>query len=663
MCGITGLISLDGRRGVPAELLLRLNRRLAHRGPDDEGYLLVDLADRRAEAFRGEDSRLPAELAAARHIREAAASVADLGLAHRRLSILDPSPAGHQPMSSPDGRYHLVYNGEVYNYVELRQELESAGRRFRSGSDTEVVLAAIAEWGTDALSRLVGMFALAWLDIDSQQVLLARDMFGIKPLCYVRTDRWLAFASEARALLEVPGGHRRLDPHAAYAYLRYNVTDHDERTFFEPVKQLPPAHYLVVDMKQRQVGVPTRYWRADPDRGSGLAYSEAVRQLRDRVLDSVRLHLRSDVPVAVMLSGGIDSSSVTMAARRALGPKAGLNAFSYIASEPRADESRWIDLVAASANADVHRIRPEIGNLVNDLEEVIESQGAPFGSLSILAQYCVFRAVGEAGIKVILSGQGADELLGGYSPFVAARLVSLIRSGRWLAAAQFYHRGSRGWPGRQRLTIGLAQHLLPAMIQRPLRRALGKDAVPAWMNGAWFCERSVPLHSVRDKRNGAGQPLKAALRDSLTRTNLPELLRYEDRNSMAHSVESRVPFLAAPLAEFVLGLPEEYIINDRCITKACLRDAMRSVVPDAILDRRDKVAFSAPLRQWLARLQPWMDARLRGEVASRLGLFDTGHVLRGWDGVCAGRIRPPAELWRWVNLIAWAEKFEVVTDA
>jgi asparagine synthase (glutamine-hydrolysing) len=280
-----------------------------------------------------------------------------------------------------------------------------------------------------------------------------------------------------------------------------------------------------------------------------------------------------------------------------------------------------------------------------------------------LAQYCVFRAVGEAGIKVILSGQGADELLGGYSPFAAARLASLVRSGRWIAAARFYQRGSRGWPGRRRLTIGLAQQLLPPVIQRPLRWLVGREAIPAWMNGTWFRERGVAMRSVRDDRDGTSEPLKAALRDSLTRTNLPELLRYEDRNSMAHSVESRVPFLTSPLVEFLLGLPEDYIINEQCITKASLRDAMRSVVPDPILDRRDKVAFSAPLHQWFGTLRPWMDARLRGEVASQLGLFDAGHVLCDWDAVCAGRIRPPAELWRWVNLIAWAEKFEVVTDA
>jgi asparagine synthase (glutamine-hydrolysing) len=282
--------------------------------------------------------------------------------------------------------------------------------------------------------------------------------------------------------------------------------------------------------------------------------------------------------------------------------------------------------------------------------------------LSILAQYCVFRAVRQAGIKVILSGQGADELLGGYSPFAAARLASLVRSGRWLAAARFYHRGSRAWPGRRRLMIGLAQHLLPPVIQRPLRRALGQDAVPAWMNGAWFRDRDVALRSVRDQRIGSGEPLKAALRDSLTRTNLPELLRYEDRNSMAHSVESRVPFLAAPLAEFVLSLPEGYIINERCITKACLRDAMRSVVPDAILERRDKVAFSAPLRQWLRSLQPWLDARLRGETTSRIGVFHPEQLIRCWDAVRAGLAQPPAALWRWANLIGWAEQFEVVAD-
>ncbi len=664
MCGIAGLVSRSERHSVLISVLAGMNQRLCHRGPDDEGYLLFNLAGRAYRVLIGDDSKVPADLTAQGvcHIRDAVMQSADVAFAHRRLSILDCSPAGHQPMSSPDGRFHLVYNGEVYNFVELRKELSAGGWSFRSGSDTEVVLAALAMWGPEALPRFIGMFALAWLDLQTRRMLFARDTFGIKPLHYCQTEQLFAFASEPRALLEVPGVSRILDPETAYTYLRYNITDHSERTFFSDIRQLAPAHYLEIDLDKRRVGEPTRYWNAESSAGDGIPYAEATEQLRARFIDSVRLHLRSDVPVAVMLSGGIDSSSVTMAARRVLGDDADLGAFSYIASEARANEQRWIRLVAEAARLQLHEIHPSTEHLIRDLEAVIESQQAPFGSLSIFAQYSVFRAVGASGTKVILSGQGADEVLGGYSPFAAARLASMVRQGRLLAASRFYLRGSREWPGRKQMTMGLAQHLLPAFLQSPLRRISGHGAAPDWLHATWFRERDVQLRSPRDLRRESNEPLKTALRDSLTRTNLPELLRYEDRNSMAHSVESRVPFLTTPLVSFLLSLPESYIINDHCRSKAALRDAMRSVVPDPILDRRDKVAFSAPIRQWFDQLRPWFDRSLNDDALQRLPMLNTDVVKQHWQRVANGRIRPDTMLWRWVNLSRWMDRFEVIAD-
>lgn len=661
MCGIGGLFSIN-HSGATVPVIERLARSMRHRGPDDEGYLLLDPLSGRVEMLRGDDSQLPTSAPSIRHIRDARSELYSLALAHRRLSILDVSTAGHQPMSSPDGRYHLVYNGEVYNFVELRDELETQGWGFRSSSDTEVVLAALAAWGADALPRFIGMFALAWIDLERKRMLLARDPFGIKPLHYCQTNTQFAFASEPRALLHLPGVSRRIDAQAAYTYLRHNVTDHNELTFFADIKQLPPAHVLEIDLARHEVHAPSRYWQPDQITQWQDAYPVAIERLRSEFQQSVRLHLRSDVPVAVMLSGGIDSSAVTMAARGAMGEGASLDAFSYIAPEPKANESRWIDMVAGAASARVHRIEPDTSTLVEDIERVIRDQQAPFGSLSIFAQHSVFKAVQAAGIKVILSGQGADELLGGYSPFVSARLASLVRSGRWWSAATYYGRGARRWPGRKRLTLGLAQQLMPSCIEQPIRKVIGKDAAPRWINKSWFLEREVSLASIRESRAGAAEPLKTALQDSLTRTNLPELLRYEDRNSMAHSVESRVPFLTAPLVSFLMSLPEHFIISDQCISKAIFRDAVRTLVPDAILDRQDKVAFSAPLRQWFPTLEPWLDETLHSDTAHRLSLLARDQVLSHWQLVQAGKKRPDNLLWRWVNLIRWAEQYEVTLE-
>jgi asparagine synthase (glutamine-hydrolysing) len=419
---------------------------------------------------------------------------------------------------------------------------------------------------------------------------------------------------------------------------------------------------LEIDLVRHQVRSPSRYWQPRQTEQWRGAYPDATERLRDEFVQSVQLHLRSDVPVAVMLSGGIDSSAVTMSARKSMGTGKSLDAFSYIGATPSANETKWIELIADAATAKVHRIEPDTCTLVADIERVIRDQQAPFGSLSIFAQHSVFRAVQAAGIKVILSGQGADELLGGYSPFVSARLASLVKSGRWWSAANYYGRGSRRWPGGKRLTTGLAQQLMPACIQRPIRKMIGKDAAPQWINKSWFLEREVSLTSIRDSRAGAAEPLKAALQDSLTRTNLPELLRYEDRNSMAHSVESRVPFLTTPLVSFLMSLPEHFIISDQCISKAIFRDAMRNLVPDPILDRQDKVAFSAPLKQWFPTLEPWIDETLHSETAARITLLDRESVLSHWSHVRSRKKRPDNLLWRWVNLIRWAEQYEVTLE-
>ncbi|QEG38665.1 Asparagine synthetase [glutamine-hydrolyzing] 1 [Roseimaritima ulvae] len=659
MCGIAGIAQLNAQASCLATDLASLSRQLRHRGPDDEGYMLVDFGRQTTRHCIGDDSQ-PSQIA--RHIREEVQTPAHVGLTHRRLSILDVSAAGHQPMSSPDGRYHLIYNGEVYNFVELRKELEKEGCSFQSSSDTEVVLAALSTWGIHALQRFVGMFALAWLDIQEHHLLLARDPFGIKPLHYCQTASQFAFASEPRALLNLPGVSRQIDPQATYTYLRHNVTDHNDSTFFRDIRQLPPAHVLQLDLRTASPASISRFWSSEIGRDWTSDYPAAIDRLKCEFLESVRLHLRSDVPLSVMLSGGIDSSAVTMLTRRLLGPQAPLEAFSYISPDPRRDESRWVDIVVASAQANVHRVEPKLDTLTEDIDRVIESQQAPFGSLSIVAQYCVFRKIRESGIKVSLSGQGADELLGGYSPFVAARLASLVRTGHWLSAARFFHRGSQRWPGRKRLTSGVAQQLLPAFIEKPIRRVMGKQAVPGWMNRSWFLARDVAMESVREHRSGAAQPLKSALLDSLTRTNLPELLRYEDRNSMAHSVESRVPFLTTPLVSFLTSLPEEYIISDQCISKAIFRDAMRKSVPDAILDRQDKVAFSAPLKQWFPTLEPWIEATLSSDAAARMAPLDHAAVRAQWDLVRAGKKRPDNLLWRWVNLIRWAEQFQVAVS-
>jgi len=657
MCGIAGLISAPPIR--PARTLIsRVLDCLAHRGPDDQGWL-------RFSRDRVRVGSAPAE------IDEQAGSVAAADgavyLLHRRLAILDLTETGHQPMSTADGRYHIVFNGEIYNYLELRRELEAMGYRFRSTSDTEVLLNGFAAWGREVLARLVGMFAFAVLDTRQRRLFLARDFFGIKPLYYATVPARagsvrFAFASEIKALLELPGIGRHIDADRLYLYLRFGLTSHGSQTLFADVQQLPPGHYLDLSLDDPRMAEPVCYWRPEVDQPADLSFESAADRLRELFVESVQLHLRSDVPVGSALSGGIDSSSIVMAMRAVQGSDLELHTFGYVADDPAINEERWIRRVGRVAEATVHTVRPTPEELVADLDALIDCQDEPFSSTSLYAQRRVFELAHGAGIKVMLDGQGADELLAGYRPLLAARLASLLRQGKWGQAATFACRASRlPDSGGLRSLFRAVGLLLPAGLKDKARSLVGEELVPDWLNGRWFADRGVQPRSLRcgQHRSRSSDVLREQLYQILTETSLPMLLRYEDRNSMAFSIESRVPFLTPALVNFVFSLPEAYLMGSDGLGKAVFRRAMRGLVPDDVLDRRDKIGFATPEQQWLGTLQPWVEQVLRSDAARQIPALNRQAMERQWQAVLNGRARFDSHVWRWVNLIRWVERFGV----
>lgn len=622
MCGIAGFLGgAVGSAQVPLASL-------AHRGPDDAGWIS--------------------------HSSHAAPRPFHAVLLHRRLAILDLSAAGHQPMASADGAHTIVFNGEIYNYRELRAELERAGRTFRTQTDTEVLLNAYIHWGPACLRRLIGMFAFAVRDERRRLLFLARDFFGMKPLYYVRTSGGLAFASEIKALLDWLPLKRTVNPQRLYEYLRFDCTDHGGDTLWSEIRQLPAAHYLKVPLEAPDQGEAVRYWDLPTGDTLDISFDEAARRVREMFLRNIRLHLRSDVPVGAALSGGIDSSAI-VAAMRVVEPALEIHAFSYIADDPALSEERWVDLVGGQARAIVHKIHPRPGELIGDLDRLIYTQDEPFGSTSMYAQYCVFRAARQSGIKVMLDGQGSDEMLAGYGRYVPARLSTLLRGGRWIPAWRLARCASQAPGVRAQLKLWLqaGRLVLPAAAQH----LLGRWLMPAWLNADWFARRGVALDPAR---HGVG--LRDELRQTVGVTSLPQLLRYEDRNSMASSIESRLPFLTPDLAEFLLSLPEDHILGRDGLTKRVFRQAMRGIVPDAILDRRDKIGFATPEQRWLKTLRPWVEATLASERARSIGALDAPALLRDWQAVLAGRAKFDFRVWRWVNLIRWAERFDVDFD-
>ena len=638
MCGIAGLVlPFPGR--VDGKLLRAVSDDLEHRGPDDAGFLMLD------------KKQVSLQRQAAEEI------VANVVLVHRRLSIIDLSEAGWQPMHTRDGRYYAIFNGEIYNYVELRDELSSLGHRFRSGSDTEVLLEAYAHWGAEALGRLTGMFAVAILDVEAQRLFLARDFFGIKPLYYARWRDGFAFASEINTLLRLPGVGRRAHPQRLYDYLRFGVTDHGGDTLFADIKQVPAAHYLEIGLQTSSFAGPRRYWDVDLNRRVELSFDHAAQRLRELFLDSIRLHLRSDVPVGAALSGGIDSSAI-VSAMRSLDASLPIHAFSYVAEDPAVSEERWVDMVAASSRLIVHKVKPRAEELLSELKLLVTSQAECFASTSIYAQRRVFQRAREMGIKVMLDGQGADEIFGGYQNYSAARLGSFLRRGRYAEAMRFLSNasklhGSRSWA----VWIRALDFIVPPSLQAPLRRVAGEELMPSWLNSKWFEDRDVKSRSLNYQ--DAEDVLRQSLYQSLNETSLPALLRYEDRNSMASSIESRVPFLTPALVSFVLALPEEYIIAADGTTKAIFRKAMRGLVPDPILQRTDKIGFVTPEMQWLLRLRPWVERLLTSSSAMQLPALNVKAIQREWNRVVSRRGGFNPRIWRWLNMILWVETFGV----
>ncbi len=623
MCGIAGFITRSSS-GRQREALERALGRLRHRGPDDAGISILP-----PSPGDGQPST---------------------GLGNRRLAILDLSPAGHQPMATADGRFTLVYNGELYNYGALRTELERLGHHFRSESDTEVLLQAFAEWGIAVLPRLAGMFAFAIHDRLEGRVVLARDPFGIKPLYYSVHADTLAFASEIPALLEFPGVSREVDARHYYDFLAAGNTDYGGGTLFADVRQLPAGHTLAVSLDRPGAGSPVPYWDLDLTQERDCSFAEAAALVRDAFLESMRLHLRSDVPLGFALSGGIDSSAVVASARHLLGPAAALHTFSFIPDDPTIDERQHVDAVVAATGATAHILRLSADDLRREIDRLSEIQAEPFASPVIYAQYRVLGLAHDHGMKVVLGGQGADEMLAGYDRYLPARIGSLLRQGHWLqAVAQARHSAtpySGGTTGALRIAAGYA---LPAAWYVTARsRWRGLRGKEGWLDAAWFAERGVGparLWAPRGRR-----VLREMLAHNLRESQIQALMRYEDRNAMAFSIENRVPFLSPAFAQLLFSLPEEYLLAKDGTRKAVFRQAMRGIVPDQVLDRKDKIGFSVPMRSWFAALRPWIAERL-AHVGGLPGI-ESGEIEQRWASGA-----DPYLVWRCVSLSTWAERF------
>lgn len=564
MCGIAGILSKN------KDLLERIqwmSDAQAHRGPDGVGYAVF------GKRARGLHNTVP--------------SVEEgdfLAFGHRRLAILDTTSAGIQPMSSPGGDVWICFNGEIYNYVELRNELIELGFSFSTATDTEVALMAYKAWGVECFNKFNGMWALALWDDKKKKIILSRDRLGVKPLYYASANESLIFASEIKAILSTGLVDKKINMPVAIDYLKWAIVDHSNDTFFDGVYAFPAGHYAVID--ESGVIRPVSFWSLETQSElNKFDLDEAIHRFRNLFMDSVRLRLRSDVPVGACLSGGLDSSAIVCQANQLRGSQTEkLHTFNAASKDPRYDERSWCDVVNKDIDANAHYVFPNSEEFQDELDRLIWHQEEPFTSASIYAQWTLMKEARNSHIPVLLDGQGADEILCGYRKYYIFYLQEIIKKKNLLSfAREFISLLRFGDRGIFRLHEG--KRYLPKFFRRDhLMKSLTDKGKTLWSRS------SINISS-------AGSISDRQILD-IRKYSVPSLLRYEDRNSMAWSIETRVPFLDYRLVEWLVNISTNIKLSGGR-TKYLLRTAMRGIVPDAILDRRDKMGFVTEQEQWM----------------------------------------------------------------
>src|SRR5437879_330487 len=580
MCGIVGAVSLG--RPIDAAVLQRMNDLQAHRGPDGEGFLLGWVS-----GGQFHHTVVP-------HTRHWNGDTPlSVGLGHRRLAILDLSPRGAQPMTACASPQWIVFNGEIYNHQDLRAQLEGLGYTFTTRTDTEVLLQAYRHWGEGCLARLDGMFAFAIWDGARGRLFCARDRLGIKPFYYAMPAGAFVFASEIKALLAFPGVDATPDDEAVVAFLAHANCDYGERTLFRAVKALAPAHALTVDAATGDIATRP-YWQLLPGAPNGTGDRERVEGLRTLLAQTTRRHLVSDVRVGSCLSGGLDSSTVVGLmgkirreqpdAAKALGDR--FHTFTACHEDRAFDERDYALAVAEAVGATPHLAFPSPEDFWERFERIAWHQDMPFGEPTYYAQWRVMQAAKEAGVKVLLDGQGGDEVFGGYAKFRYGYLASLLGSGRLVRLTQEI--GATLLHGdRYVLDIRNGYRYLPPQLRRLfsidslVRQALRTDWHHAVSGESTPGTRWWRYVSEKPRSQSPATVVQRMQVDDILVDTLPTLLRTEDRSSMAFSIEARVPLLDHTVVEYGVSLPDHLKLHHGW-SKFAVRQAMRGILPDSV---------------------------------------------------------------------------------
>lgn len=621
MCGIAGIINFD-KSPVDRNFITSITDLIAYRGPDNEGFYFDD-----------ENG---------------------IGFGHRRLSIIDTSTLGHQPMSNDDETIWITYNGEVYNYLELKDQLKSKGYTFRSNSDTEVILKAYEEWGEDCVKYFNGMWGFAIWDKNKQKLFCSRDRMGVKPFYYFYDSKSFIFASEIKQILLYPDYKFSVYNPALYDYLVYNQINNSTKTLYKDIYQLFGGHSLVIDLSQNKFNFKTyEYWDIDLQKTiTGLKDNEYTELFFKEIERSIKYRLRSDVPVGSCLSGGLDSSTIVCLTNKILknqGNSFIQKTFSSCFEDERFDERNYIELVKQNDSLDCYYTFPDPETLKNEFKKIVWHGDGPIAYGSTFSQRCVFKLAKENNVTVMLDGQGGDEVLAGYHRYFWFYLNQLLRDLKLTAFLnEIYYLNKNHNYG---LSI-----LSKVLSISPTPDGLWRKEEPNWLKTDFY-ESSKPFSTaIKFKhKTFSSDKFKDDLYKLLRYTCLPALLYYEDRNSMSFSVESRVPFLDYKLIELAFALPHNQKIRNGT-TKHILRKALKNIVPEKILNRQDKMGFESPDSVWIDYpLKEFFLTILDSETTKKLNIFNISEVKKILNLNYQDRLQYNSILWKIIATIIWYE--------
>jgi len=640
MCGIAGIYNPEGVKVDDIDLM---SKTLRHRGPDDEGFFL-SYRGNNSEHFRGDDTI--EELQQLKHISENRHQP-KLALMHRRLSILDVSKLGHQPFVSDNDRYVIVFNGEVYNFKEIRQDLIAKGYQFKSNTDTEVVLNAFIEWGEKCVERFVGMWAYAILDKEENTLTLSRDRYGIKPLYFYQRGNYFAFGSEIKALLKLAKVDSRISNENLGSYLSYGTTADSYQNLFLYIEDIEPGCNYHYDLGTGMLTKTPYYYLDKTIEQADVSIEESTAKFETLFNDSMSLHLRSDVEIGASLSGGLDSSAIVCAASNQLNDVS-LKTFTASYKNKAIDESDYAKLVANQFTnvKDVYTY-PEAKTLVADMDKMLYHQDLPIGSTSIFAQWEVMKCANQHDIKVLLGGQGADETLGGYTNFAGIYLIELLKGFKFTQFFKEYGRLKQNFsPKIKQGVLKAAYYYLPDNLQQRFRakERLSYNFIKA--------DKLNDLQLNIPKRGGKSFKEHTELSMQF---GMYDLLRYEDRNSMAFSIESRVPFLDHRLVEMIRSLPNNQKIH-KGWSKYVLRKMLDQKLDNKVVWRKDKKGFVTPQQDWKNELMTTLTTELKD--SDMPSLMNRAYVLELCDKDFSNAAHL-SEFWRAYSVVKWYNIFNL----